>query len=222
MKLVIFNGSPRTEKSSTKILLDHFIKGFSSNQGNISESYFLRSIRDREMHLKKFIESEYVILGFPLYADSMPSFVKEFMEDLKPYRGKLHKLSIGFLVQSGFPEAAHSRPVERYLEKLTKRLGSKYMGTIIRGNCNRIDMQPAMMAKPVFKLMFSLGKSFGESGVLDKEIMNSLARPEKLKGFSLFLNRVLLKTPLATRYWDKQLKENRAFDKRSNAPYLKP
>ena len=64
------------------------------------------------------------------------------------------------------------------------------------------------MTKPVFNILVKLGKSFGESGVLDQKIMDSLARPERLKGFSLFLNKVLLKTPLATRFWDKQLKEN--------------
>jgi hypothetical protein len=221
MKLIVFNGSPRKESSSTKILLDHFINGFSSIEGNTVEVYYLRSVSNREEHIKKFVEAEWIMLGFPLYTDSMPSFVKEFFESLEPYRGKLSNLSIGYLVQSGFPEAAHSRPVERYLVKLTKKINSHYLGTIIKGNGNRIDQRTPFLVKPVFKSFFLLGKIFGQTGKLDEKIVTRLAIPEKLSGFTLFLTRFILKTPLATRFWDKQLKEVGAMKKRYDAPHLK-
>lgn len=221
MKLIIFNGSPRKEKSSTKILFDHFLKGFSSIDGNTFDYYYLRAVQNRKMHIRAFKGADCIIIGFPLYADSMPSFVKEFIESLDVYHHKLNNLSIGYLVQSGFPEANHSRPVEQYLKKLTSRLGSKYLGTIIKGNANRIDKQPGFFVKRLFKSLYRLGSSFGQTGTFDDAILAELALPEKLKGFSLILNRWILKTRLATKNWDKQLKDNGVFENRFDAPFLK-
>jgi len=51
--------------------------------------------------------------------------------------------SLGFLVQSGFPEGLHSRYVERYLESWQKRLGCPYLGTIVKGQREGVRlMQP--------------------------------------------------------------------------------
>jgi NAD(P)H-dependent FMN reductase len=222
MKLIIFNGSPRKAKSSTKILLDQFLDGFNSLEGNEYEMFFLRSVKDREQHITSFTEAEYVIIGFPLYTDSMPSFVKEFFELLDPFCSKLETLSVGYLVQSGFPEANQSRYVERYLEKFTRRMGCKYLGTIIKGNANRIDERPKFMVKPVLKNLYNLGKIFGHNGKFDRAILSKLAKPEKLTGFALFLTRLLIKTRMATKFWDDQLKVNGVFEKRFNTPFLKP
>lgn len=221
MRLIIFNGSPRKSKSSTKIMLDKFLEGFLSQEGNSYEEFYLRSIQDREINIKSFVQANYVLIGFPLYTDSMPSFVKEFIESLEPYCGKISNLSVGYLVQSGFPEANHSRYVEKYLEKLTKRLGSKYLGTIIKGNANRIDERPKFFVKPVFRNLFHLGRIFGETGEFDPNYLSRLAMPEQIKGFVLFITRLVLNTRLATKNWDKQLKANEAYDKRFDTPFSK-
>lgn len=221
MKLIVYNGSPRKERSSTKILLDHFLAGFVSIEGNSHETFYLRSVNNRDQQVKMFKEANHVLIGFPLYADSMPSFVKEFFESLEPICGKLHNLSLGFFVQSGFPEANHSRPVERYLEKLARRLGGKYIGTIIRGNANRIDEHPRYRNKPVFKYLFNLGLHFGQTGEFDPHCLSRLARPERIKGLVLIMARLLIHTRLATRNWDKKAKANGAFEKRFNKPFIK-
>jgi len=222
MKLIVYNGSPRKEKSSTKILLDHFLAGFVSVEGNSFETFYLRSVNNRDQQVKMFKEANHVLIGFPLYADFMPSFVKEFFESLEPICGKLHNLSLGFFVQSGFPEANHSRPVERYLEKLARRLGGKYIGTIIRGNANRIDEHPRYRNKPVFKYLFNLGLHFGQTGEFDPYYLFRLAKPEKIRGLVLFITRLMIQTRLATRNWDKKLRANGAFEKRFDTPFSKP
>ena len=84
--------------------------------------------------VQAFAGAECVLLGFPLYTDAMPGMVKHFIEALEPLAGRKDNPSLGFLVQSGFPEGLHSRYVERYLEKLAERLGCPYLGTIVKGN----------------------------------------------------------------------------------------
>jgi len=220
MKLTVFNGSPRGEESTTTILLKHFLNGFITTDGNTYEIDYLNRVKDGDKFIKFFQEAERVFLAFPLYDDAMPAIVKTFIESLEPLCGRANNPSIGFLVQSGFPEAIHSQYVERYLEKLARRLSCKYLGTVIKGSANRIEEKPGWMTKKIFKSFYELGKAFGETGKFDERIVLELAKPEKLRTFQLWILRLVLKTPLANLNWNKLLKENDAYEKRFKKPYM--
>jgi multimeric flavodoxin WrbA len=220
MKLTVFNGSPRGKESTTTILLKHFLDGFMVTEGNTHELAYLNRVKDSEKFMKLFQEAERVFLAFPLYDDVMPAIVKFFIESLEPFCGRADNPSIGFLVQSGFAEANHSRYVERYLEKFARRLSCQYLGTVIKGNANRIETMPGWMTKKIFKSFNELGRTFGKTRELDKQIMLKLAKPEKFSAFQLWILRLMLKTPIANLNWNKLLKENNAFGKRHNKPYV--
>ena len=126
MKLTVFNGSPRGKKSNTTLLLEHVLKGFMETEGNSYELEYIVN-KDVEELVEMFRKASDIILAFPLYTDCMPGIVKSFIDSLKPLCGKQDNPSIGFIVQGGFPEAYHSRFVERYLEKLAKRLNCQYV-----------------------------------------------------------------------------------------------
>ncbi|MEE8373037.1 MAG: NAD(P)H-dependent oxidoreductase [Dehalococcoidia bacterium] len=219
MRLTVFNGSPRGEKSTTRILLQHFLDGFMATEGNSHEVLDLIRLKEGDRFVESFREAEHVLLAFPLYHDSMPAMVKTFIESLEPLQGRTENPSIGFLVHSGFPEANHSRYVERYLEKLARRLGCKYLGTIIKGGANRIDEQPGFMSNGVFKSFRELGRSFGETGQFDERIVAKLASPERLPAPMRWMFRVVLKTRFAYLGWNKHLKANNAYEKRFARPY---
>ena len=221
MKLTIFNGSPKGKKSNTEILMNHFIRGFTAageNQANIAYLVHMKKIDE---HVNMFAEAQQVILAFPLYTDAMPGIVKHFIEQLEPLCGKKNNFDMGFLVQSGFPEAHHSRFVEKYLEKLTVRLGGNYLGTVIKGGVEGIQIKPPSMTKKLFNAFYRLGYHFGKTGTFHREIMQSLAKPEHLHVFARFLYKLLALTGLTNFYWNSQLKKNRAYDQRFNKPYLK-
>jgi len=221
MKLTVFNGSPRGKRSNTKILLEHFINGFMTTNGNTYEIFYLNRLKDSDKFVKSFQEAERVLLAFPLYTDAMPATVKTFIESLEPLCGREGNPDIGFIVQSGFPEAIHSRYVERYLEKLTRRLGCRYTGTVIKGGVEGIQVQPAWMTRKLFKSFYQLGKTFGETGKFDEQIMRKLAKPERYSKFGLLAFKLLDKIGLTKFYWAKMLKENDAYEKRFAKPYAK-
>ncbi|MFW5725941.1 MAG: NAD(P)H-dependent oxidoreductase, partial [Bacteroidota bacterium] len=124
MTLSIINGSPRGHKSNSKILAEHFLKGYRSknDQENVITSYLMGRENAVES-LELFRHSEQAIIIFPLYTDCMPGIVKDFFEKLPTQEQSGKKKDVGYIVQSGFPEAIHSVYVERYLKKLTQRLG---------------------------------------------------------------------------------------------------
>jgi hypothetical protein len=220
MRLTVFNGSPRGKGGSTEILLEHFISGFMTTEGNTYELAYLNRVKDRENYIKLFQEAEQVLLAFPLYTDAMPAMVKTFIESLEPLCGRQGNPDIGFIVQSGFPEAIHSRYVERYLEKLALRLGCRYIGTIIKGGCEGVWRRPAKKTKKLFGSFYQLGQVYGETGQFDERLIHKLAQPESFPKLIVpLLNLLLTKIGLANSYWNPMLKKNNAFEKRFAKPY---
>lgn len=218
MRLTVFNGSPRGRGSNTKVFLEHYLKGFEAKAGNSYQVFYLNRVKHTERFVQAFAEAEHVLLAFPLYWDAMPGLVKAFIEALEPLCGREGSPDIGFIVQSGFPEAAHSRYVERYLEKLAARLGCKYVGTIVKGGGEGARVMPDRYGKP-FEILYQLGVTFGETGQFDEALLQKLAKPERYPKILGPLFQLFLKTKLATSYWDNQLKGNGVYEKRFARPY---
>ena len=200
-------------------MLDRFLGGFTSIGGRTYEMYHLNRLKEADRFQRAFAEAEGVLLGFPLYTDAMPGLVKAFIETLAPFRGRAGNPPIGFLVQSGFPEAAHSRHVEKYLEKLANRLGSPYLGTIIKGGGEGTRIMPERMTRDLFQTLDQIGRTFGETGRFDPTLLRHLAKPERYPAYLAPFFKVFLKTPQATWYWDSQLKQHGAFERRFARPY---
>src|SRR5512147_762358 len=166
-RLTLFNGSPRGKRGNTPIFLREFAQGF----GGESEMHHLIQVKQREQHVQAFTEAECAWIGFPLYTDSMPGSVKHFFEALEPLVGRKGNPPVGFIVQSGFPEGLHSRYVERYLEKLAARLGSPYLGTIVKGGGEGVRIMPPEMTRSLFDDLRTLGAGLRREGRLDPEVL---------------------------------------------------
>ncbi len=219
MKLIIYNGSPRGKNSNTKLLMDEFIKGIYTEGLYDIEVYYLASKSQREQGAGAFETADKVILAFPLYTDSMPGLVKEFIEDLAVYDGLESNPDMGYVVQSGFPEPAHSRLVEKYLERLTERLHAKYLGTAVKGGVEGIQIMPGWMTRKIRKHFFSLGQNFNVLGALDRKIIKKLSPREHLTRSNLIIMKLLQNSQFGNFYWNGQLKKNKVFDQRFAAPY---
>jgi multimeric flavodoxin WrbA len=216
-KMTAFNGSPRGKKGNTPIMLEEFMKGF----GGEYEIHHLVHVKDRDQQVQAFKEAECVWLGFPLYTDGMPGLVKDFIETLEPLLKREYNPPIGFLVQSGFPEALHSRYVERYLAKLASRLGSPYLGTIIKGNGEGIRVMPAEATWGLFDKLKALGAGLTETGKLEPDILKEITKPERYPLILGPLLKLFLKTNIAHSYFDRMLHENNAFERRNDQPFIK-
>jgi len=214
--LTLFNGSPRGRKGNTPIFLREIAAGF----GGPSEIHHLVRIRETEGMVQAFADAECVVLGFPLYTDAMPGIVKHFIEALEPLVGKTNNPPIGFVVQSGFPEGLHSRYVERYLEKLAGRLGSPYLGTLVKGNGEAVRVMPRNMTKNLFANLQAIGSGLAVKGHFDAAVLAKIAHPER---FPIILGpvfQVFLRTPIAHSYFDNMLKQNGVYEQRFDKPFI--
>jgi FMN-dependent NADH-azoreductase len=231
MRLMLCNGSPRGKGSNTTILLKHFIDGFTAAKGNSVEYAYLNNVKSHAAAAAQCSEADAVIIAFPLYADSMPAIVKDFIETLGAGRKKRKKQGnrgsvapeknppMGFIVQSGFPEAIHSRYVEKYLEKLALRMGSRYIGTVIRGGVEGIQVKPEYLNRRLFMAFASLGRHFGVTKEFHPITAKKLAGRDRMTAFGRVALRLFMATGLNNIYWNMQMKKNGAFERSFDRPY---
>jgi multimeric flavodoxin WrbA len=207
MKLTIFNGSPKLGRGNTDVMLEHFTAGFCLESGNEYEIFKLNKFTTLEDTVRIFEESELILLAFPLYTYAMPGGVKSFIEALQPLCGKCSDKKIAFLVQFGFPEAIHARPLERYLVNLSRILGCEYLGTIIKGGCDGLAAGRGMGNKSILKGIYNIGVSFGKTCMLNSDELNAYSAPEFEKQHNRFIMKIILK--LINRfYWGAAIKRN--------------
>ena len=219
-KLTIFNGSPRGRKGNTPIMLTQIGKGFAEKSRCTYEMYNLNRLKSLDKHVEAFENAECIWFGFPLYTDAMPGMVKTFIEALDPLRNRESNPPIGFLVQSGFPEAHHSRYIERYLQKLAHRLRSPYLGTIIKGGGEGVRMIPVDRNAKLFDALQRLGWSLARTGSLYPELVRVVSGIERYPAILAPFFKIFVRLPIASWYWDMQLKKNGVYEKRFAQPYL--
>ena len=174
--------------------MDHFIKGFLETEGNSCEiEYLTKNRRILTTLAEKFAE-----------------------ETLESYMGKANNPDLGFVIQCGFPETSHNRHVEKYCEKLSRRMGCRYLSSILKGGCEGLDIQPSFLTDKYYQYFYLLGVEFGKTGKLDVIILEKLARPEHLTTENMaqiipFINQAL---------WDAQMEKNGVLDGSFNKPLM--
>jgi len=177
-------------------------------------------VRSTDEFVQAFTKAECAWIGFPLYTDAMPGIVKHFIEALEPLIGRPNNPPLGFLVQSGFPEGLHSRYVERYLEKLAARLGSPYLGTIVKGNGEGVRLMPPETNRALFENLQALGAGLARDGRLDPAVLARIARPERYPAILGPVFKIFLRLPVAHSYFDGMLKKNGAYARRFAQPFV--
>jgi len=218
--LLLLNASPRGPRSNSMRMIERVGEGWARAGGDAPETLHLAKSSDFEIAVEAFGVADTVLIAMPLYTDSMPALVKTYIEALEPYVGRAGNPRLGFLVQSGFSEALHSRPLERYLAKLATRLGCEYAGTIVRGGGESLQMMPDEAASKLFERLRLLGEALCRDGRFDEELLAAVAGTERFSAVTAAVMSVALKTiPAAQFYWNSQLKKNGAWERRFAAPY---
>ena len=217
--LLLLNGSPRGPRSNSMRMLTQIAAGWQAAGGAEPTVLHLAKRADFERAAAEFGEAGTVLAGMPLYTDSMPGLVAEFIEALEPLVGRAGNPRVAFLVQSGFSEPLHSRGLERYLTKLATRLRSPYAGTIVRGGGESLQMMPDEALGKLFGRLQTLGGQLALDGAFDPATLAQVAGRERFSAATAAAMSLALKLPVMQFYWNQQLKKNAAWEQRFDAPY---
>lgn len=212
MRFLICNGSPRGAKGFSAKYIDALAEGFSEHPDVIIEKVLLNRVAEHREVAARLAAADCAIVVFPLYTDAMPGLTMAFFEELKPFIGSLGGLTLGFIVQSGFPEHIQSRAVENYLKRLTEILGARYAGTAVFGG-------GMMMNDKRTVLLQKLGRAFLPENKFDPAILSLTTPMETVPLAARVLIGILGLTPLPQLDWIRQLKANGAYEKRDDQPY---
>lgn len=236
MSLLLINGSPRGQKGNSRFLLQAFVEG--AAEGGEATLVDCARASQIEAVLDKVRDASHILIAFPLYVDSMPGNVKALFESL-PVCTPPEEQALGFVVQSGFPESSQSFPLERYLKKLCRRIGYRYLGTVIRGGVELVRVPPpdaGLLARFVcwvgswsnlggvghllskgrlHREFVQLGRRWRETGGLDPELVAELRKFQRISGFGFRLYRYVGERY----YWNPQLRRNQAVDRRNDRPF---
>ncbi len=210
-KLVIYNGSPRRRGSNSALILRKTVEALC---GRVE----IRDLKEGdkwEEWAEAFKREKHVMFFMPLYVHAMPSHVMAFIEKLQASKG-----SISFFVQSGFPESSQSHYLEAYFEQLALRLGRTYIGTAIKGGVEGLQVRPAKAQEKIMEPMVKAIVNLVYEGNFNPANIRQLAKPIRLGMGMKILFKLLIKIGLINFLWDQQLKENHAYEKRFDRPYL--
>jgi hypothetical protein len=113
----------------------------------------------------------------------------------------------------------HSRYVERYLEKLAERLGSPYLGTVVKGNGEGVRIMPPEATQSLFANLRAIGAGLAENGRFDPLALKAIARPERYPAILGPVFQAFLHLPVSHSYFDGMLKTNGVYERRFARPF---
>lgn len=212
MKNIILNGSPKgnAENCGSYLLARAFVN-------KMSAPYEIRSIvkENRESLIESVRNADNIIMIAPNYIHSIPSETLDFLYALPRSQGNQ---SIGFIIQSGYPESSESEIICRYLKRLGERLGYNVLGAIAKGECAGLAIMPKRF-KRLQNDFSEFGYLFEHTGEFDKLFIDKFAKPIRLSKFQTRMLNAL--APISNSLgWNRFLKANKAYERRFDMPYL--
>lgn len=210
MSILIINGSPNGRKGNTEVLCRRFLKG-------MQDQPEVRYIAEEDANtLAAYMDGfDQWLFFFPLYVNAMPGIVKRLFEHMKPDCEK----SVGYFIQSGFEEAAHSDYLCAILKNFNKRMGYQDLGLVIAGGMAGVSYMPEQMNKKTFACMEKAGALFEQTGKFDDESIKHFGKLYRYTKTHARRNQFMKKLGLTNIFWNSMLKKNNVYDKRFDRPF---
>ena len=150
-KIMVLNGSPRAPKSNSKAYADIFLK-----RCNINAEYFAVTKSNHQELCRKINEFSDVLLVFPLYADSIPVTLLNFLKTLEENLPK-NKPVISVLINCGFLEYTQNDTAVEMIELFCKKIHCNFGSVLKIGSGEAILSTPFKF--PVIRKIHQLAKS---------------------------------------------------------------
>lgn len=212
MKTILLNGSPKGNAGNSASYL--LAKAFGEGMGQPREIHAIAK-EDRQTLLSLLAQFDHIIVFLPNYIHAVPGDTLDFLYSLPVGDGSQ---SLGFVIQSGYPEGVESELASRLLANLTARLHYGYLGTVIKGECAGMAIMPERFTKLV-KQFTEFGALYARTGRFDPQCCEKFASPYRISRMQTLLANAI--NPLGNYLgWGSILKKNNAYRQRRATPYL--
>lgn len=186
-RAVLLIGSPKVKKSTSASLGNYLLslfakKGFPTESLRISA--MLKSDEARGKLFAITNNSEIVILSSPLYEDSLPSFVIEFMELISEQRKRVrpaNRPKFLAILNCGYPESGHNAVAIGICRQFVQESGFDWAGSLALGMGVAIDGVPLerirCMAGNIKKSLMLTADALIDGKALPSQAVELMARP---------------------------------------------
>lgn len=204
MKILIICCSPRIAvNSNSSILAEAFAKGC-QNQSAETEICHLEKRGTWNEICQKIEQYDNVVFALPLYIDTVPSILLEFLEGLTPRKTRGN---IAFIIASGFAEAFQSDCCKKYLLTLPEKYNFDYKGCLVKGSTFGVHFFPPdnpITAKSTTPFM-EMGEVFGEKGEIPENLADAFSAPYRLNKKQVIMYKLLI--PIQNLFMQKLSKQ---------------
>ena len=212
MKTILLNGSPKgNAQNSASYLL---AKAFAAGMRQPGDIHSISKENPKEL-LALLPRFDHILIFLPNYIHAVPGSTLDFLYTLPVCEGTQ---SLGFIIQSGFPEGSENELISRFFKNLSARLNYTYLGTVVKGECAGLGLMPGMYKK-LTKQFTEFGALYDQTGYFDQEYCKKFASPYTLSRSQVWIMNAT--SPLGNCLgWNRILKANNAYHKRLATPYL--
>ena len=123
-KLLIINGSPRAKKSNS----GRYAEIFKTHYKGKTSEYIVAS-RKHEVLFEKINYYSDILFVFPLYCDSVPTILLDFLKSLSQYKSE-HKPTVHVMINCGFIEPKQNFTAVEIMRLFAKQSGYPF-GSIL-------------------------------------------------------------------------------------------
>jgi hypothetical protein len=218
MKLIMVVGSPRGIKSTSNSIARYLSDRFEEVGDKTLIFLVNKLIREPEV-MSEFLSilkaADIMILTAPLYVDSQPASVIEFMQTFSErWTPRDNKLGFISIFNSGFPEAKHNHIAMEICEAFANATSLEWLGGLPIGAGQTINGDDLVSAGPrarrIRPALNLLAKALSKGNPVPPEAFTKTKKwilPLRLFGW------------FGRMFWRKQAKNNRVLDKLDDKPY---
>ncbi|RZN68128.1 MAG: flavodoxin family protein [Candidatus Methanolliviera hydrocarbonicum] len=215
MKVLALNGSPRMKKGNTALILDPFLEGM-REEGAEVELYYTKNLKinpcqgkficwtktpgkcwqkdDMQMLLPKICEADILVLGTPVYLDSVSGPIKNVMDRMiplvhgtiemrdghcrHPLREECKRGKVVLVSNCGFWEIDNFDPMIVQMKAWCKNTSREFAGALIRphGEGLRPAMKMGLPVDEIFDAAKEAGRQLVKEGKMSLETLKIVSR----------------------------------------------
>lgn len=153
MKISVVNGSPKIKENISGLLIKDLISEIKIDKKDITV-YHLNKRNVGRGEIEKIGESDVIVFAFPLYVDSFPSLVLEFLMEMEKTLGAKENKAcnkspvVYCILNNGFFEGKQNHVVMRQMKSWCRKTGFTWGQGIGAGSG---EMLPAVSKVPIGK-----------------------------------------------------------------------
>ena len=216
MRALLFNGSPRGERSTSRALGTYVLEGLRRRGWEVEERDACRAVTTSEALsdiLAAMERSDLVIFSFPTYVDSPPAAVIRAMEAL---RGRIKKGgALLAIANCGFISSRNNGPSLSICRLFARDIGWEWRGGLSLGGGNVIvgrSLEKAGgVARKVRKALDQAVLALAEGKAVPQGAIDLMGR-NLLPPFLYIIT--------ANRAWHRTARENKVLDRVRDRPYM--